>query len=105
MLGSPGGGRIIHFVIKTVVGLVDWQLNAQEAAELPNVGSTNGANAEVESDWKGSWLAFMLRWQGHKVAATTMTSGTHVIRMIHDKGRRIMEGGADPRREGTALGD
>ena len=105
VLGSPGGGRIIHFVIKTVVGLVDWQLNAQEAADLPNVGSTNGANAEVEPDWKGSWLAFMLRWQGHKVAATAMTSGTHVIRMVHDKGRRIMEGGADPRREGIALGD
>jgi gamma-glutamyltranspeptidase / glutathione hydrolase len=105
VLGSPGGGRIIHYVIKTIVGLVDWRLNAQEAADLPNVGSTNGANVDVEPDMKGSWLGFMLRWQGHKVAATTMTSGTHIIRIINDKGRRIMESGADPRREGIALGD
>jgi gamma-glutamyltranspeptidase / glutathione hydrolase len=105
VVGSPGGGRIIHYVLKTVVGLVDWRLDAQAAADLPNFGSTNGANAEVEADMKGTWIAFMLRWHGHKVAAVPMTSGTHVIRITHDKGLRVLEGGADPRREGIALGD
>ena len=105
VLGSPGGSHIIHYVLKTVVGLIDWKLDAQEAASLPNFGSLNGPAALVEADMKGTWIAFMLRWQGHTVAVAPMTSGTHVIRVTHDKGQRGLEGGADPRREGVALGD
>ena len=105
VLGAPGGSRIIHYVLKTLVGLVDWRLDAQEAAGLPNFGSTNGPSAEVEPGMKGSWIAFMLRWHGHQVAATSMTSGTHVIRVTYGRDGRVLEGGADPRREGIALAD
>ena len=41
-LGSPGGAAIIHFTAKTLVGTLDWGLDAQRAIDLPNFGSFNG---------------------------------------------------------------
>jgi gamma-glutamyltranspeptidase/glutathione hydrolase len=38
---------------------------------------------------------------GHQVRRTAMTSGEHIIAVTPDG----LEGGADPRREGVALGD
>ncbi len=34
VLGSPGGSRIILYVVKTLVALLDWGLDAQAAADL-----------------------------------------------------------------------
>ena len=34
VLGSPGGSRIILYVVKTLVALIDWKLDAQQAASL-----------------------------------------------------------------------
>ena len=31
-LGSPGGSRIILYVVKALVALIDWKLDAQAAA-------------------------------------------------------------------------
>ena len=42
VVGSPGGSLIINYVAKTLVGLLDWKLDPQVAADLPNVGSRNG---------------------------------------------------------------
>src|SRR5690606_30660929 len=39
-LGSPGGNRIILYVVKALIGLIDWELDAQAAVDLPNFGST-----------------------------------------------------------------
>ena len=38
---------------------------------------------------------------GHKIEETEMTSGLHIIRISRDD---TLEGGADPRREGVAMG-
>jgi gamma-glutamyltranspeptidase/glutathione hydrolase len=100
VLGSPGGGRIILYVTKAVVGLIDWQLDAQQAASLVNFGSQNGP-VEIEAGLQGGWLSFMMWWQRQTVLRLPMTSGLHIIRMTKDG----LEGGADPRREGVALGD
>ena len=40
--GSPGGALIIHFTAKTLYGMLNWGLNAQQAIDLPNFGSLNG---------------------------------------------------------------
>ena len=39
---------------------------------------------------------------GHEVGEKAMTSGLHIIRIRPDG---TLEGGADPRREGVAVGD
>ncbi len=99
-LGSPGGGRIIIFVVKTLVGMLDWQLDAQAAVDLPNFGSTGGP-VELEYGWSTIWQALALKSYGHHIKPDLMNSGLHVV--ARRNGR--LEGAADPRREGAALGD
>ena len=102
VLGSPGGSRIILYVVKTLVALIDWKLDAQAASALMNFGSRGGA-FEVEIDHASAiWHALKMKPYGHRVRADLMTSGTHII-VIRPDG--ALEGGADPRREGVARGD
>jgi gamma-glutamyltranspeptidase/glutathione hydrolase len=101
-LGSPGGSRIIAYVAKTLVGLIDWKLDAQAAAALMNFGNRGGP-FEVEIDHRSAlWQALKLRPLGHRIKADYHNSGVHVI-VLRGPGR--LEGGADPRREGVARGD
>lgn len=100
VLGSPGGPGIILFNLKTILALIDWQLDAAEAAALLNFGSTQDVVLmEPGEKWDG--LATSLEDKGHKVRRMDMTSGEHII-AVTPQG---LEGGADPRREGVALGD
>ena len=104
-LGSPGGSQIIGFVTKTLVALLDWDLDIQEAISLPNFGSRNGPT-EVEQGRAGRGLVEQLQARGHDVREIPMTSGLQgIVRVRLPDGRRAWAGGADPRREGVALGD
>ena len=101
-LGSPGGSRIILYVVKTLVALIDWKLDAQSAAALMNFGSRGGP-FEIEIDQASAiWHALKVKPYGHRVSSDLLTSGTHVIVRRADG---TLEGGADPRREGIARGD
>ena len=101
VLGSPGGSRIPLFVVKSVVGLIDWKLDAQAAADLANFGSRNGP-LELEAKAAGPDLEAALKQLGHEIVRPSMTSGTHIITR---RPNGTLEGGADPRREGIARGD
>jgi gamma-glutamyltranspeptidase/glutathione hydrolase len=47
-----------------------------------------------------------LKNKGHAVSEIDMTSGTQAIVRVRDaQGKISLAGGADPRREGQALGD
>jgi gamma-glutamyltranspeptidase/glutathione hydrolase len=99
--GSPGGSQIINYVAETLLALLDWRMDPQEAVSLMHVGSRNGPT-ELEAGMPGvDALADALSARGHEVKQMEMTSGLAVIRL---SGGRL-EGGADPRREGVALGD
>lgn len=100
VVGSPGGSAIINYVAKTLVGVIDWGLDIQQAVALPNMGSRNRAT-ELERGSALVRLAPALRAMGHEVAEVDFPSGLQGI-MIGPEG---LTGGADPRREGTALGD
>jgi gamma-glutamyltranspeptidase/glutathione hydrolase len=98
--GSPGGSRIILYTLKSLIAAIDWGLNAQEAVSLPNFGSRGGPLAlEGGHDWSAQAQA--LRGLGHNLRGTAMTSGIHMI-LARDG---VLEGGADPRRDGVALAD
>ena len=100
VLGSPGGPAIIPFNVKTIVGLIDWGLDAAEATALVNFGSIEKAVLlEPGAEWDG--LAASLSAMGHEVRRVVLTSGEHVIAVTQEG----LEGGADPRREGVALGE
>lgn len=98
--GSPGGSRIIMFVTKTLIAMLDWGMDAQQAAALPNFGSDGGA-LSFEPSVSFVLKAIALKSYGHTLNAEYMTSGVHTILRRNGK----LEGGADPRREGVALGD
>ena len=104
-VGSPGGSQIIEYVAKTTVGLLDWNLDPQSAISLPNFGSRNGPT-ELEQGQFSPALIQALKDKGHVVNEIDMTSGTQAIVRVKDaQGKASLAGGADPRREGEALGD
>ena len=98
--GSPGGGRIILFVVKALVAMLDWRMDAQEAATLMNFGSEGGV-VEYEPGSPYQQEALKMTDYGHALRGERMSSGVHTI--LRRAGH--LEGGADPRREGVALGD
>ncbi len=98
VLGSPGGSRIILYVLKTLIAMIDWDMDQQQAVELTNFGSRNGP-FEMEKPGLGLTKLFLQSY-GHKIKLSSMTSGLHVIL----KTKQGMYSGVDPRREGEALG-
>ncbi|WP_283181659.1 gamma-glutamyltransferase [Pseudomonas svalbardensis] len=104
-IGSPGGSQIIEYVAKSTIGLLDWNLDPQAAISLPNFGSRNGPS-ELEQGQFSPALIQALKDKGHSVNEIDMTSGTQAIVRVKDaQGKTSLAGGADPRREGAALGD
>jgi gamma-glutamyltranspeptidase/glutathione hydrolase len=100
LIGSPGGSSIILYVAKTLIGVLDWQLDIQQAIALPNMGSRN-REIELEQGSDLERLQQSLRQSGHRVSIAPSPSGVHAIMIQPD----ALYGGADPRREGVALGD
>jgi gamma-glutamyltranspeptidase/glutathione hydrolase len=100
LLGSPGGPGIILFNLKAIIAMLDWHLDPQAAAALANFGSTGGAFL-LEPGKEGDALAEGMAKLGHKVHRFDFTSGLAIIAVTPEG----LEGGADPRREGVALGD
>ena len=101
VVGSPGGSAIINYVAKTLIGMLDWKLDPQQAIDLPNFGSRNFGYVELETGTAIAALEPKLRALGHDVRVIDHTSGLQAI--ARNRGGWI--GGADPRREGTVLGD
>lgn len=98
-IGSPGGSRIITYVTQTLVALLDHGLPMQEAMSQPRHVNRNGP-LELEAGTPLAELADELKELGHQVAVKPIVSGLHGIRRTESG----LEGGADPRREGIALG-
>ena len=97
--GSPGGSQIIGYVAQTLLALLDWKLDPQQAVSLPHYGNRNGAT-ELEKGRGLEVQASTLQALGHRIEQVEMTSG---LSAIIRSGKGLM-GGADPRREGVVLG-
>jgi len=99
IVGAPGGSRIINYVAQTIIGVLDWQLNVQQAINLPKVTNRNHATT-LELDTDIVKLKTALESRGHQVKIRALNSGLHAIEVTKDG----LVGGADPRREGVVLG-
>ncbi len=109
-LGSPGGAVIIQFVVKTVVGMVDWGMDPQQAVGMVDFGAANspktnvgGEHPNIDTADNGDHdpLVQGLRKLGHQVDLADQSSGLSAI----VRGSPGWTGGADPRREGLVMGD
>jgi gamma-glutamyltranspeptidase / glutathione hydrolase len=99
-LGSPGGRQIIGFVAQAIVSLIDGKLSMPQAAAAPRHIDLNGPTL-IERGTALDRLAPTLGAMGHRVRSVRFDSGLNGIRRVPGG----YEGGADPRREGVALGD
>ena len=98
-LGSPGGAAIIHFTAKTLIGTLDWGLDAQRAIDLPNFASFGGPVA-LESGRFAPSTVQALQSRGHRVLEVELTSGLQALQ----RNAAGWHGGADARREGVVRG-
>lgn len=106
--GSPGGGNIIQYVLKTVVGALDWRLDAQQATSMVNFGASNSPVTNVDGSNLTLDLTALvegLKARGHQVSTAAQSSGTSTIVRVQRGSAAQLEGGVDPRREGIVLGD
>ncbi len=112
--GSAGGFVIIQFVVKTLIGALDWGLDAQQAVSLIDFGAANspttyvgGDHPNVDTRDAGAHdpLVIGVRRLGHTVAVLPLSSGISLLRRTTVDGRPGWSGGAEPRREYSAVGD
>ena len=112
--GSPGGATIIQYVTKTLVGVLDWGLDAQQATAMVDFGASNSVttnvggehpNVSAANGGENDALVQGLKALGHTVNVAAQSSGTSTIVRSSQGGAPSWTGGADPRREGLALGD
>jgi len=96
--GSPGGHSIIAYIAKTLIGVLDWNLTAQQVVDYPNIFA-RGKSVSVEQVGEtGAELAAHLTEQGYFVKKPrNENSGIHMI-VVRPDG---LEGAADKRREGV----
>jgi gamma-glutamyltranspeptidase/glutathione hydrolase len=100
-VGSPGGSAILSYNLKAMVGVFDWGLTMQQAISLPNlVARGDSFSADVEKF--GPEMTAALQARGVAIrTGQNETSGLHGV-IVRPGG--VLEGGADPRREGVAKG-
>ncbi|MGH3632274.1 MAG: gamma-glutamyltransferase family protein, partial [Sciscionella sp.] len=99
-VGSAGGQRIIGDTLQALIGMLDWNLSAQAALDLPRVLNMNGPT-ELEDKGDLPAQAERLRALGHEVQVRRHEGGLTAIRREGDG----WGGGADPRRNGVAKAD
>jgi gamma-glutamyltranspeptidase/glutathione hydrolase len=103
-VGSPGGAMLIHFTAKTLYGVLNWGLSPQQAIALPNFGSVGGPLVLEGGRFAPATLA-ALRERGQEVREQALTSGLQAVVRPSNKQPASWVSGADPRREGSVLGE
>jgi gamma-glutamyltranspeptidase / glutathione hydrolase len=97
-VGAAGGPTIIAQVAKTIIGVVDWKLSAQDAIALP-VLFAPGDTLFLEQGTSAEAMAPALTALGHTVAVRPPGFKANAIEWRDGR----WQGAADPRSEGAAV--
>jgi gamma-glutamyltranspeptidase/glutathione hydrolase len=100
-MGSPGGNAIPAYVIKTAVAVLDWHMSMQDATALPNL-IARGGSIQTEPKKFAPGVVDALLAKGLKLSSGFAAEGSGIHGIVVRPGG--YEGGADPRREGVAVG-
>ena len=98
VIGSAGGSAIMGYVLQRIIAIIDWKQDITSAIAAPNVLNRG---QEVEFELGASDIAEPLRKMGHPAELVELNSGLTAIHFQNG----VMTGAADPRREGTAMGE
>lgn len=98
-IGSPGGSRIIGYVAQAIIAWADWDMDVQQAVAMGHGLNRFGA-FDLEAGTEAEALKEGLESMGFEVKVGDLNSGLHAVEI-----GTVLKGGADPRREGIALGE
>jgi len=99
-VGSAGGKRIIMHVTKTLIGVLDWGLDARSAMELPNL-FFGQQGVLIENNEAGQAIAAKMKPFGYSFTPVELGSKLNAVERVGDAWR----GAADPRGPGTSSVD
>jgi gamma-glutamyltranspeptidase/glutathione hydrolase len=110
--GTPGADDQVQVNLQVIANVMDYGMNVQEAIEAPRwsskPGTTPGEEAYPYELWIEDRIPSEVRNQlvkkGHEVKTTHGWSFGGVQAIIIDRNGRTLMGGADPRRDGYAIG-
>ena len=98
-IGSPGGSRIIGYVAQAIIAHTQWGMDIQSAINQPHLLNRFGT-VDIEQGTSLEKMKPEFEKIGLKVNVRDLNSGLHAIRFTESG----LEGAADPRREGAAIG-
>lgn len=110
VVGSPGSSQIPGYVLKTVVGVLDWGLSAQDAIDLPNIQYGTKIDRTkpydptgllVEKKTYAEMLVPEFIQLGYPVHVIPVVSGLNAIEVKDGK----IYGATDRRRASSSMGD
>ena len=105
VIGTPGGLGQTQFLTQTICNVVDFGMNLQEAIEAPRWQSESTGYVELESRISQD-VSRRLISQGYEVntcGSWEFAFGGVQAIGLHQNGKVLMAG-ADPRRDGYAIG-
>jgi gamma-glutamyltranspeptidase/glutathione hydrolase len=115
--GSPGGSRIIAYTAQSIMNMIDFSLDPQEAINVPHFMNRNGSTdfeapiPGVTLDYDTDAMKAALLELGHPISSSNpraLTSGLSIIQVLEGKSKKSSKisliGGADHRRDGTVSG-
>ncbi len=99
VIGSPGGSRIIGYVAQAIIAHLDWGMDVQQAVAMAHRVNRFGTY-DLEDGTAAAESEPALAALGYDISIRDLNSGLHAIALGD-----TLAGGADPRREGIALGE
>jgi gamma-glutamyltranspeptidase/glutathione hydrolase len=98
--GSAGGGPIVDYVARNLLEMLWLGRTPAQALAGGHVTTATAPRVQLEAGTPRAALAGALRERGHEVSVNPLPSGAGFLRLVGDG----WLGGADPRRDGVALG-
>jgi gamma-glutamyltranspeptidase / glutathione hydrolase len=102
VVGAPGGSRIITAVLETILNVIDFGMNAQEAVDAPRFHHQwQPDRLYLEKGFSPDTIA-LLKTRGHTIDESGGSVSSVVEMIVNDQG--WLQGAADGRRPGKAAG-
>jgi gamma-glutamyltranspeptidase/glutathione hydrolase len=101
VVGAPGGTQIAMGVLQSLLNVIDFDMNMQQAVSVPRFSSTS--NSIDVSNRIPRYITQPLEQSGYEVKRSPLSFAFALVHGIQIKAEK-MNGGADPGGDGIVLG-